>query len=191
MVKRAENGSFVEQMIVEIPRGTSNKYEYDPVQRCFCLDRVLPGANFYPGEYGYIANTLDFDGDPLDAIVLITYPTFPGCRIKMRVLGTIHMLDEGQIDTKLVGVVADDVRFQHLTKMQDINPALIKQITDFFTSYKRLQDKKVEIIKIGDSNDAVAELKSCQRRYQRHQRLLNSGDRTALMRLLAAEQAKR
>ena len=179
---------FTTEMVVEIPCGTNNKYEYDPARRRFRLDRVLPGAQVYPGEYGYIAATLDFDGDPLDAIVLISARTFPGCIIDIRVLGTIHMIDEGQIDTKLFGVVANDVRFRHLTDIKDVNPDILSQITDFFSSYKKLQGGRVEITKIGNAHDAETELKSAQNRYQRYQKIIAQNDKQRLMQLLAREQ---
>ena len=107
------------KMIVEIPKGTSNKFEYDIINKKIILDRVLYGANFYPGEYGFVDKTLDYDGDPLDVICMITYPTVPGCEIKIRVLGMIKMIDNNEIDTKLFGVVHDDPRFNHIQTLSD------------------------------------------------------------------------
>ena len=113
---------LIVNVIVEIPKGSSNKYEYDSATHQIKLDRVLYGANFYPGEYGFVPETLDWDGDPLDIISLSTYPTFPGCAIPIRVLGTLQMIDEGDIDTKLIGVIANDPRFNHIKHLRHLPP---------------------------------------------------------------------
>ena len=137
-------------MIVEIPQGCANKYEYNLEQNRWELDRVLYGANFYPGEYGYLAETLDYDGDPLDVICLTTYPTFPGCHITFRLVGVMEMIDDGDIDTKLIGVCANDPRFNEITNLATFPPHKKLEITDFFQNYKNLQHKKVVIKGWGD-----------------------------------------
>ena len=111
--------NIVIPFIVEIPKGSSNKYEFDMQTKRIKLDRVLYGANFYPGEYGFVENTLDWDGDPLDVICMSTYPTIVGCEVNARILGTIKMIDGGEIDTKLFAVVNDDPRFNHIQSLDD------------------------------------------------------------------------
>lgn len=154
--------------IVEIPKGSKNKYEYDWKTKTISLNRVLYGANFYPGEYGFIENTLDLDGDPLDVLVMSTYPTFPGCKVKAKILGTINMIDDNEIDTKLFGVVATDPRFQHINKLKDVPDHIKKEFENFLLQYKVLQNKKV-IINGWNGIDAVKkEIKECKARFLKY-----------------------
>ncbi len=153
------------KMIVEIPKGSSNKYEYDINTNEISLDRVLYGANFYPGEYGFVPETLDWDGDPLDVISLVTYPTLPGVGVNVRILGSIKMIDAGEIDTKLFGVFADDRRFDSYKKIEDVPQHLKDEIENFFLQYKALQKKEVKINGWGSANEAMNELKECKERY--------------------------
>ncbi|AHI52654.1 inorganic diphosphatase [Spiroplasma culicicola] len=153
------------EMIVEIPKGSSNKYEYDINSKTISLDRVLYGANFYPGEYGFIDETLDWDGDPLDVISLVTYPTLPGVRVNIRILGTIRMIDAGEIDTKLFGVFNDDPRFNTYQKLEDVPQHLKDEIENFFLQYKALQKKEVRIDGWGDLNEAIHEIQECKDRF--------------------------
>ncbi len=176
------------KMIVEIPKGCSNKYEYDIIENKLKLDRVLYGANFYPGEYGFIDKTLDWDGDPLDIISMITYPTLPGCEIKVRVLGTIKMIDNGEIDTKLFGVVNDDPRFDHIQSLNDVPEHIKKEVINFFTSYKALQNnKKVEINGWGDIKEAEKEVAECRERYEKYIDILKTEGKKALIKKLNKE----
>ncbi|ATZ16577.1 inorganic pyrophosphatase [Entomoplasma freundtii] len=161
-------------MIVEIPKGSSNKYEVDGVTGRIKLDRVLFGANFYPGEYGMVEETLDWDGDPLDVISLATYPTFPGVSVNVRILGSIKMIDAGEIDTKLFGVFADDPRFKDFKSLNDVPQHYRDEIEDFFLQYKTLQKKHVEIHGWGDEKEAFEELKECRERYQNYKDRLNT-----------------
>ncbi|WHQ36687.1 inorganic diphosphatase [Spiroplasma sp. SV19] len=170
-------------IIVEIPKGSSNKYEYDLKTGRILLDRVLYGANFYPGEYGFIENTLDWDGDPLDVISLITYPTIPGCQINVRILGTINMIDNGEIDTKLMAVVADDPRFNHIQTLEDVPQHLRDEIENFFLQYKALQKKEVKIHGWSGLDQALKEIKECQERYIEYKDLLETKGKDAVMQI--------
>lgn len=181
MVKDENN---IVQMVVEIPKGASNKYEFDWKTKTMFLDRVLYGANFYPGEYGYIPNTLDYDGDPLDIISLITYPTFPGCLIEIRILGTIKMIDGGEIDTKLFGVVASDPRFNDFKALSDVPQHLRDEIINFFLQYKALQKKDVVIEGWGNLTDALLELKKCQKMFIKYEKEMLSLPKNQLVALL-------
>lgn len=176
------NNSFTIDMVVEIPKGGCNKYEYDVLEKTFKLDRVLPGADYYPGEYGFIKNTLDFDGDPLDVIALSTYPTFPGCIVTVRVLGEIHMIDEGEEDTKLFGVLDNDPRFNHITSIDQVSKHLTDPIINFFQNYKNLQNKKVEVSRtINKITKAQKTLHKCQKLFNKYKHLIHNNQKKELM----------
>lgn len=179
------------EMIVEIPKGSKNKIEYDIKKKAFILDRPLYGANFYPGEYGYIPNTLDYDGDPLDVISLITYPTFSGCLIEIRVLGAIEMIDGGEIDTKVFGVPKSDPRFNHYQTLKDVPQHLLDEITNFFLQYKALQKKKVEIKGFFDLNRTIKEIEDCKMLYTKYQEEMLSWEKKDLVTLLMKNKNKK
>ena len=133
--------------LVEIPRGTSNKYEYDKKLGVFKLDRALYGSVFYPTEYGFIPKTWSADdGDPLDIMVLSTFTTFPGCLLKARPIGLLRMIDSGEKDNKIVAVASDDPRFEKINDLSDLEPHFKKEVENFWENYAELQpDKKIEI----------------------------------------------
>ena len=185
------NNSFTIDMVVEIPKGGCNKYEYDVLEKTFKLDRVLPGADYYPGEYGFIKNTLDFDGDPLDVIALSTYPTFPGCIVTVRVLGEIYMIDEGKKDTKLFGVLDNDPRFNHITSIDQVSKHLTDPIINFFQNYKNLQNKKVEVSRtINKITKAQKTLHKCQKLFNKYEHLIQNNQKKELMSKLHQEQKR-
>jgi inorganic pyrophosphatase len=132
-------------VLVEIPAGSQNKYEFDKDLNAFALDRVLYSAVHYPCDYGFIPNTLGDDGDPLDALVLIDQPTFPGCVIAARPLGMLIMIDGGDRDEKILCVPAKDPRYAHVKSLEDIAPHRLEEIAEFFRSYKNLEKKVTEI----------------------------------------------
>lgn len=181
-MNKSENN--IVQMVVEIPKRSSNKYEYDWKSKTMILDRVLYGANFYPGEYGYIPETLDYDGDPLDIISLITYPTFPGCLLEVRILGMIKMIDGGEVDTKLFGVVNSDPRFNEYQDLKDVPQHLRDEIVNFFLQYKELQKKKVIIEGWGNLKEALTELTTCKNMFKQYQNEMNNLPKAQLVSLL-------
>jgi inorganic pyrophosphatase len=130
---------------IEIPTGSQNKYEFDKETGKFKLDRVLFSPFHYPTEYGYIENTLAEDGDPLDVLVLTSFPTFPGCVIETRVIGVLIMTDDKGKDEKLLGVPTEDPRFRHVHTLEDVAPHVLDEIAHFFSVYKDLEKKKVTI----------------------------------------------
>ncbi len=133
--------------LVEIPRGCTNKYELHKEFNVFTLDRVLYESVFYPCEYGLIPQTLTDDGDPLDIMVLSTFPTFPGCLIVARPIATLSLEDSGEKDDKVVAVPQDDPRFDHVRQLTDLNPHFKKEIKNFWENYAELQpDKTIKII---------------------------------------------
>lgn len=168
-------------MIVEIPKGSSNKYEVDAKTGRIILDRVLYGANFYPGEYGMVENTLDWDGDPLDVISLCTYPTLPGVQVSVRILGSIKMIDAGEIDTKLFGVFNDDPRFSSYQTLEDVPQHLRDEIENFFLQYKALQKKTVKINGWGTLEEAIEELHECKERFMEYKDRLEVGERNQIL----------
>ncbi|MCC5994346.1 MAG: inorganic diphosphatase [Candidatus Aenigmarchaeota archaeon] len=129
-------------VVVENVKGSSNKIEYDNERGCFMLDRVLYSPVFWPFDYGFIPRTWHEDEDPVDVVLLTTYPTFPGCVVKARPIGVIIMEDEKGIDDKIVAVPIKDPRFKNIKSIDDLNEHLRKEIQDFFESYKKLEPGK-------------------------------------------------
>ena len=129
-------------VLVEIPKGQRNKYEVDHHSGRIRLDRTLFTSTQYPADYGYIEDTLGLDGDPLDALVLLQEPTFPGCLIKSRAIGMFRMTDEAGGDDKVLCVPASDHRRDHLRDMSDVREYLLLEIEHFFTVYKDLEPGK-------------------------------------------------
>ncbi|MDA8193657.1 MAG: inorganic diphosphatase [Thermaerobacter sp.] len=154
------------EVIVEIPRGSQNKYEFDHETGRIRLDRVLYSPFHYPAEYGFVEHTLGEDGDPIDVLVLATHPTFPGCTIRTRLVGMLEMTDDKGPDSKLLGVAADDPRYDHVRTLSDVQPHVLKEIAHFFETYKELEGKETIIGGWKDTAAAVQELDASLIRYQ-------------------------
>jgi inorganic pyrophosphatase len=137
-------GGLVE-VLVEIPRGSRNKYEYDKARGVFFLDRVLYSSVHYPTDYGFVLGTLGEDGDPLDALVVVEEPTFPGCHVMARPIGVLDMRDEKGRDHKILAVPQGDPRFGRVQDLTDLDPHWLREIENFFQTYKTLEDKQTEI----------------------------------------------
>lgn len=129
-------------VVVEIPRGSRNKYEYDHHRGVIRLDRRLFAATVYPADYGFVPGTLAEDGDPLDALVLTEDPTFPGCWVTARPLGLLWMTDEKGPDAKVICVPDADPRWQHAHNLQDLPDELLGEVEHFFQVYKDLEPDK-------------------------------------------------
>ena len=127
---------------IEIPKGSRNKYEVDHETGRMKLDRMLFTSTRYPGDYGFIDDTLGGDGDPLDALVLIDEPTFPGCLIRARAVGMFMMTDEAGPDEKVLCVVASDPRMAHIQDIGDVPGFDLEEIKHFFEVYKALEPGK-------------------------------------------------
>ncbi|AFY69055.1 Inorganic pyrophosphatase [Thalassoporum mexicanum PCC 7367] len=132
-------------VLIEIPGGSKNKYEFDKDLNAFALDRVLYSSVQYPYDYGFVPNTLADDGDPLDGMVIMDQPTFPGCVIAARPLGMLIMIDGGDRDEKILCVPAKDPRYAEVTGLKDIASHRLEEIAEFFRSYKNLEKKETEI----------------------------------------------
>lgn len=130
------------EIIVEIPKGSRNKYELDHDSGAVWLDRHLFTATQYPADYGFVPDTLAEDGDPLDVLVLLDEPTFPGCHIRARPVGVFWMRDEAGPDAKILCVPATDPRWERVTNLDEVRPDLLEEIGHFFEVYKALEPKK-------------------------------------------------
>ena len=128
--------------VVEIPKGSRNKYEVDHVTGRVFLDRVLFTTFVYPTDYGYFENTLGLDGDPVDVLILLDYPLFPGVGVAVRPVAVFNMTDDGGSDAKVIAVPAKDPRWAHIQDIGDIPEFTIKEIEHFFEHYKDLEPGK-------------------------------------------------
>ncbi|NEO27405.1 MAG: inorganic diphosphatase, partial [Kamptonema sp. SIO4C4] len=127
----------------------------------FALDRVLYSSVQYPYDYGFIPNTLADDGDPLDGMVLIDQPTFPGCVIPARPIGMLEMIDDGDRDEKLLCVPEDDPRFSQVASLENVAQHRLDEISEFFKTYKNLEGKKTEILGWKDVKEVMTLLEKC------------------------------
>ena len=130
------------EVVVEIPKGSRNKYEFDHERHIMRLDRRLLSATTYPADYGFIPDTLSEDGDPLDALVLLDEPTFPGCVVAARPVGVFWMEDEKEADAKIICFAEHDPLWDHVKDVFELPNVLLAEIEHFFEVYKTLEDKK-------------------------------------------------
>ena len=133
-------------VLIEIPAGSKNKYEFDKDMGAFILDRVLFASVKYPYDYGFVPNTLADDGDPLDGMVIMDEPTFPGCVIASRPIGMLEMIDGGDLDEKILCVPAEDPRYAQVNSLADIAAHRLDEVAEFFRTYKNLEKKVTEIL---------------------------------------------
>ncbi len=148
-------------VLVEIPGGSKNKYEFDKDLNAFSLDRVLFSSVQYPCDYGFIPNTLADDGDPLDGMVMMDQPTFPGCVIAARPIGMLEMIDGGDRDEKILCVPAKDPRYAGVKSLDDVSPHRLDEIAEFFRSYKNLEKKVTEILGWQNVDKVAALVEEC------------------------------
>jgi inorganic pyrophosphatase len=152
-------------VLIEIPKGSRNKYEYDFELKKVRYDRMIFSSMMYPADYGFIPETLALDGDPLDVLVLVTEPTFPGCVMEVKPIGVFHMADEKGPDEKVICVPVSDPIWNKYNDLKDINGHLVKEIEHFFKVYKDLEQKKVDVEGWGDVNEANKIIDECIKRY--------------------------
>lgn len=157
--------------IVEIPKGTRNKFEVDKVTGLLKLDRYLYSSAHYPGDYGFIPQTLAEDGDPLDVIVMVNAPTFAGCLIEARPLGLFMMIDKGDNDFKVLAVPSGDPMFADYTELSHVPPHYLREVEHFFATYKELEGgNQVVTHGWGDIEEAHAEINACIERFEKMQK---------------------
>ncbi len=151
--------------VIEIPLEGISKYEYDKELHVFRLDRNLFSPVHYPGDYGFIPSTLGDDGDPLDVLVLVDTPSFPGCVQEVRPIGVLEMIDQGQGDEKILCVGEGNPRYNDVKDYSQIYPHILKEITHFFSIYKDLEGKSVEVRGWKDAGHAREVILKAQQQY--------------------------
>ena len=151
-------------VFVEIPSGARNKYEWDAELGGIVLDRRLFTSMSYPADYGYIEGTLAEDGDPLDALVLVGEPTFPGCRIRVRAVGVFHMADEKGPDEKVICVPLRDPAWSAISDIHDVPPPLRNEIEHFFQVYKDLEGAQTVTHGFGNRSEALGVIDAARAR---------------------------
>jgi len=154
-------------VVIEIPKGSQDKYEYDEKLDVIKLDRVLFGSQRFPFNYGFIPETRALDGDHADAAVLSTNPLLIGSVVKCRAIGFIEMIDGGEVDNKIVSVPVDDPRFADIKSLEDLPGHALKEFQNFLETYKVLQNKVVEIKGFSDRKTALAELEKTREAYKK------------------------
>ncbi len=156
-------------VVIEIPAGSRNKYEIDHLTGEIRLDRMLFTATRFPHDYGFVKNTLSLDGDPLDALVMLDEPTFPGCIVSCRVVGMFRMVDEKGGDDKLLCVAAGDIRKNGIRDISDVASYELDEIKHFFEVYKTLEPgKQVQGGDWVDQKSAEEEIRNSYQRYKEH-----------------------
>ncbi|HUQ30305.1 MAG TPA: inorganic diphosphatase [Candidatus Paceibacterota bacterium] len=153
-------------VIIEIPRGSQNKYEIDKKTGLIALDRVLHTAQTYPFDYGFVPQTLWDDGDALDVVLLTTVPLLPGILVRARPVAILPMVDGGDSDAKVLAVPSDDPRFADSKDLADINTHTLKEIAHFFLTYKQLQKKVVTLEDYKGRADAEAAFERARQMYK-------------------------
>lgn len=155
-------------VIVEIPKGQRNKYEFDHEGGFIRLDRVLYSPLHYPGDYGLIPRTLYDDGDPLDVLVMITEPTFPGCVLEARPIALFRMEDQDKPDDKILAVAARDPLYADIHSLQDVPAHYLREVEHFFSVYKDLEGKRVKPIGWEPRDEALRRIEHARKLYADH-----------------------
>lgn len=156
-------------VLIEIPKGSRNKYEYDFTLKKVRYDRMIFSSMMYPADYGFIPNTLALDKDPLDVLVLVSESTFPGIVMEVKPIGVFHMADEKGPDEKIICVPMSDPIWNRLNDLSDLNGHLKKEIEHFFKVYKDLEKKKVDVGDWGDVKEAREIIDQCVERYENYE----------------------
>ena len=154
------------QAVVEIPRGSKNKYELDKDTGLLRLDRVLYSAVFYPANYGFLPRTYCDDGDPLDVLILCQEPIPPLCIVACRPIGMISMSDEKGRDDKIVAVATGDPEFDHYTDVAQLPPHRMRELEQFLRDYKTLENKRVEVEAMSGPERAAAVIREAVALYE-------------------------
>lgn len=156
--------------IIEVPKGRRSKFEIDKETGLIKLDRYLYSASHYPGDYGFIPQTLAEDGDALDVLVMVNEPTFCGCLIETRVVGLFKMKDRGESDFKVLGVPQFDPLFSEYRDLKSVPPHFLREVEHFFSTYKQLEGVTIEPLGWEDAEAANAEVRAAIERYAKQRR---------------------
>jgi inorganic pyrophosphatase len=154
-------------VLIEIPAGSKNKYEFDKDMNVLALDRVLYASVQYPFDYGFVPNTLADDGDPIDGMVIMDQPTFPGCVIAARPICMLEMIDGGDRDEKILCVPEKDPRYSHVKSLKDIASHRLDEVAEFFRTYKNLEKKETKILGWQDVDQVTALVEKCIQAYRK------------------------
>lgn len=158
-ISSGEDVPNVVNVIVEIPKGSKNKYEIDKETGLIKLDRAMKSSQDYPFDYGFVPQSLWEDGDALDVVLLTTYALSPGILVEARPVAVMHMIDGGEGDDKVIAVPKSDPRFDEIQDLADVNKHTVKEIQHFFETYKTIDGKKVEITGIEGREQAFVAIK--------------------------------
>ncbi|ARV07461.1 inorganic pyrophosphatase [Polaribacter sp. SA4-10] len=164
-MSKEEKKTVTFDVLIEIPKGSRNKYEYDFNLHKIRFDRMLFSSMMYPADYGFVPETLALDGDPLDVLVLGHEPSFPMCVIEVKPIGVFHMTDEKGPDEKIICVPISDPIWSDKKDIADLNPHRLKEIEHFFQVYKDLEKKKVDTGGWGNAEEALKIYNECVARY--------------------------
>lgn len=157
-VEVGKNSPKVVNAVIEIPKDSKIKYEVDKETGLLRLDRFLYSAVHYPGDYGFVPQTLWYDGDPLDIIVLTNRPSYPLCLASARIIGVIRMVDGDDKDDKLIAVYDSDPRYTEFTSIKNIPQHLLSELKNFFETYKELEGKKCKVFEFLDKDLAYKDI---------------------------------
>ncbi|OWK35854.1 Inorganic pyrophosphatase [Fimbriiglobus ruber] len=156
----------VANVIVEIPKGRRTKFEVDKITGLIKMDRYLYGSTMYPGDYGFIPQTLAEDNDPLDILVMVNEPTFSGCLIEARVVGIFRMKDKGQNDFKILAVPNRDPLFGDMKTLEDVPRHFLREVEHFFSTYKQLEGVTIEPLGWASHEVGATEVRACIERFR-------------------------
>lgn len=165
-VSLGDKSPEVINVIVEMPRGSANKYELDKETGLIKLDRVIHAAMFSPADYGFLPQTHWYDGDPLDALIFTTYPLHPGVLVEARPVGVVYMTDSGEKDEKIIAVAKDDPRYREIKNISDLPPHSLDELKHYYEHYKILQNKTVKVHGFGNAKEAKKIIKEGQKLYK-------------------------
>jgi len=153
------------RMVVEIPRDSSNKYEYDPSLKLFKLSRTLYSPLHYPGDYGFIPGTIAEDHEPLDILCMVTSPSFTGCLTYVRPVAVLDMLDGGELDNKVLAVPGRDPRHDEIRDLSNVSEHVQREIEYFFSMYKELEGKTMKMRGWRGIDEAYSVINASRERY--------------------------
>jgi inorganic pyrophosphatase len=157
----------VANTIVEIPKGRRTKFEVDKATGLIKMDRYLYSSTMYPGDYGFVPQTLAEDGDPSDILVMVNEPTFSGCLIEARIVGIFKMRDKGQNDFKLLAVPHKDPLFADIRKLEEVPHHFLREVEHFFSTYKQLEGVTIEPLGWGSVEDGITEVRASIERFRK------------------------
>ena len=153
--------------IIEIPKGSRNKYEWDPERRLVLFDRFLSSSNVFPTDYGFVPESIGHEGeDPLDVLVAVSEPTFPGCGVIAKPVAVMELTDQGEPEPKVVCVPCEDPNWQHVNGLDDLPDQLMEEIAHFFVSYKKREGHDVEVVGWSSTEDAAKTIRDAQTRFR-------------------------